>query len=192
MIVASDNSIRDDSTLKWRLCINAARSAAATYDFLRKQTRANDIKCGAGDGRGAGIIPGYLMDIAQCRLSSHRGIGCAPETGLCGCRRKVVEIGSADGHVERRRSNATHSKAESGYGCGVEIVATGGTRVSRRDHHGDSLGGCLFPYCVEECVARCAQSGFTFAETLAHHIGTVVVDDVYRGEINSGRRQRVF
>src|SRR5260370_27470945 len=123
--------------------------------------------CGVGGGKGAGSIPGYLMDIAQCRLSSGRGIGCAQESGLS-C--EVVEIGSADSHIERRRSNATHSKAESGYGCGVEIVATGGTRVSRRDHHGDSLGGCLFPYCVEECVARCAQSGLPFAETLPHPI----------------------
>src|SRR5216684_2975052 len=197
MIITCSNSVGDDPTLPSRFCvsrksarINAARPAAAAHYVRRSRPRAHrEVR--AGCGRRAGIVPRDLMDITQGRLAGARGVESVrvPESRL---RREVIEIRAANGNVEGSGSKSTHCKALCSYRGLIEIVASGGTRITRGHKHGYTLCCCLLPKAVEELISCRTQCGFAGAETKAHHRVQIVIDDVERRKIGPRSCQCAF
>src|ERR1700682_705628 len=76
--------------------------------------------------------------------------------------------------------------------CGlrlIEIVATGGAAIPRRNHHGDTLRRSLLPESTVEGVACGAERTFASSVAFAHNRSDVVFDDIKRGQIDARRRR---
>ncbi len=69
-------------------------------------------------------------------------------------------------------------------GLGVRVVATCRPGIAGRHNVGDPLRGRLLRQARNTCRFGAGEICFATAETLAHHVGEVVVDDVCLGQVD--------
>ena len=160
VVVTGGDPVGDDAALPSGLGvsgkgarIDTARSAAASHDTQGAglSVRSRGRPCANGQSRAcrcrcARIVPRYLGNVSEGGLARRRLVTrAAARSPKCALIPNVVEIRPTHSDVERRRSDSAHSQAMCGDRCVIEIIAAGGTGVSRGNHRSDSLRGCLLP-----------------------------------------------
>src|SRR6266446_7357914 len=170
--------------LPFGLSIDAACSATPRDNVHGSKRRTCSATC--QPNLRAVLTPRNLPDVTL-RGSSGRVVCRIP----VGCPVvDLIEIRTANRDVERSRCQSADGQAVCCRLRCIEVVAACRSTVSRRKNHRDPLRGGLLPQAVVKGVSRTAQVIFTVSIALAHDPSQVVLNDVERRKIDSGRGRR--